>query len=86
MRHPFLSPLTRVTKPSVCRFFAGWHGDPYIFDRRGVVSNLQFTGDDPIADKNVRSIVLEAPNSAATVPGRMDARKSPRAPANARSP
>src|SRR5438105_3804830 len=54
----------RVTKTGDYRFFAGWRSDPFFLDRRGAISNLQFTGDDFFADKNVCSIVLEVPNSA----------------------
>jgi hypothetical protein len=54
----------RVTETGDYRFFAGWRSDPFFLDRRGAISNLQFTGDDFFADKNVCSIVLEVPNSA----------------------
>ncbi len=54
----------RVTEAGDYRFFAGWRSDPFFFDRRGAVNNLQFTGDDFFADKNVCSIALEVPNSA----------------------
>ena len=54
----------RVTESGEYRFFAGWRSDPFFFDRRGAVNNLQFTGEDFFADKNVCSIVLELPNSA----------------------
>jgi hypothetical protein len=54
----------RVTEAGDYRFFAGWRSDPFFFDRRGAVNNLQFTGDDYLASKNVCSIVLEVPNSA----------------------
>src|ERR1700685_1857784 len=55
---------TRVTEAGECRFFAGWRGDPFFFDVQGALNNLQFTGDDFFADKDVCSIVLEVPNSA----------------------
>jgi Domain of unknown function (DUF4331) len=54
----------RVAEVGDYRFFAGWRSDPFFFDRRGAVNNLQFTGDDFFADKNVCSIALEVPNSA----------------------
>ena len=54
----------RVTEAGDYRFFAGWRSDPFFFDRRGAENNLQFTGDDFFADKNVCSIVLEVSNSA----------------------
>jgi Domain of unknown function (DUF4331) len=53
----------RLTDAGDYCFFAGWRSDPFFFDRRGAVNNLQFTGDDFFADKNVCSIVLELPNS-----------------------
>jgi hypothetical protein len=54
----------RVTGAGGCRFFAGWRSDPFFFDTLGALNNLQFTGDDYFADKDVCSIVLEVPNSA----------------------
>ena len=45
------------------RFFAGWRSDPFFFDVEGVLNNLQFTGNEFFADKDVCSIVLEVPNS-----------------------
>src|SRR5712664_3898490 len=54
----------RVTKAGGYRFFAGWRSDPFFFDTRGALNDLQFTGDDFFIDKDVCSIVLEMPNSA----------------------
>src|SRR5207237_10658794 len=54
----------RVTEAGAHRFFAGWRSDPFFFDVRGILNNLQFTGDDFFADKDVCSIALELPNSA----------------------
>jgi len=59
-----MGPDTRVTDTREYRFFAGWRSDPFFFDRHGALNNLQFTGDDFFADKNVCSIVLEVPNPA----------------------
>jgi hypothetical protein len=53
-----------VTEVGTHRFFAGWRSDPFFFDVEGALNNLQFTGDDYFADKDVCSIVLELPNSA----------------------
>ncbi len=53
-----------VTEAGDYRFFAGWRSDPFFFDRRGFLNNLQFTGDDFFADNDVCSIVLEVPNAA----------------------
>jgi uncharacterized protein DUF4331 len=55
---------TRVAEAGDYRCFAGWRGDPFFFDVQGALNNLQFTGDDYFADKDVCSIVLEVPNSA----------------------
>ena len=54
----------QITEGGDHRFFAGWRSDPFFFDRRGAINNLQFTGADFFADKNVCSMVLEVPNSA----------------------
>src|SRR5882762_9149730 len=54
----------RVTEDGDYRFFAGWRSDPFFFDTQGALNNLQFTGDDFFAEKDVCSIVLEVPNSA----------------------
>ncbi len=54
----------RITEGDEHRFFAGWRSDPFFFDRCGAINNLQFTGEDFFADKNVCSMVLEVPNSA----------------------
>src|SRR5580704_15190339 len=54
----------RVTEAGGYRFFAGWRSDPFFFDTLGALNNLQFTGDDFFAEKDVCSIVLEVPNSA----------------------
>jgi hypothetical protein len=54
----------RVTTAGDYRFFAGWRSDPFFFDTLGALNNLQFTGDDFFANKDVCSIVLEVPNSA----------------------
>lgn len=54
----------RVTEAGRYRFFAGWRSDPFFFDTRGTLNDLQFTGDDFFIDKDVCSIVLEMPNSA----------------------
>ena len=54
---------TRVTDAGDYRFFAGWRSDPFFFDVNGALNNLQFTGDDYFADKDVCCIVLEVSNS-----------------------
>jgi len=53
-----------ITTAGDYRFFAGWRSDPFFFDTMGALNNLQFTGDDFFAEKDVCSIVLEVPNSA----------------------
>jgi Domain of unknown function (DUF4331) len=54
----------KVTQSGDYRFFAGWRSDPFFFDVAGALNNLQFTGEDFFADKDICSIVLELPNSA----------------------
>ncbi len=56
-------PNARVMDAGDYRFFAGWRSDPFFFDTKGALNNLQFTGDDFFADKDVCSIVLEVPNA-----------------------
>src|SRR5216684_1469464 len=53
-----------VTEVGDCRFFFGWRADPFFFDAMGNFNQMQFTGDDFFADKDVCSIVIELPNSA----------------------
>jgi Domain of unknown function (DUF4331) len=53
-----------ITEAGDYRFFAGWRSDPFFFDRRGVIDNFQFTGNDFFIDKDVCSIVLEVPTAA----------------------
>ena len=62
------APVSMGREPSVTnagdyRFFAGWRSDPFFFDTMGALNNLQWTGQDFFAEKNVCSIVLEVPNS-----------------------
>src|SRR5258706_2613285 len=56
-------PVAPVTDAGDYRLFAGWRSDPFFCDVEGAKNNLQFTGDDFFADKNVCSIVLEVPNA-----------------------
>jgi hypothetical protein len=53
-----------VTQTGDYTFFAGWRSDPFFFDVEGALNNLQFTGKDFFADKDICSIVMEVPNSA----------------------
>jgi hypothetical protein len=53
-----------VTEVGDFRFFFGWRSDPFFFDAMGNFNQMQFTGDDFFADKNVCGIVIELPNSA----------------------
>jgi hypothetical protein len=46
------------------RFYAGLRSDPHFKDVKGFRNNFQFTGDDPVARRNVFGIVLEVPNAA----------------------
>jgi len=59
-----MGPEAQVTEVAGYRFFAGWRSDPFFFDTLGALNNLQFTGDDFFAEKDVCSIALEVPNSA----------------------
>ena len=58
-----MGPDARVTEAGDYRFFAGWRSDPFFFDVEGALNNLQFTGKDFFADKDICSMVLEMPNS-----------------------
>jgi hypothetical protein len=53
-----------VTETGDYRVFAGWRSDPFFVDTMGALNNLQFTGEDFFAEKDVCSIVLEVPNVA----------------------
>jgi hypothetical protein len=53
----------QITQADEYRLFAGWRSDPFFFDTTGALNDLQFTGDDFFADRDVCSIVLELPNS-----------------------
>jgi hypothetical protein len=54
----------QVTQAGDYRVFVGWRSDPFFFDVQGALNNLQFTGEDFFADKDIGSIALELPNSA----------------------
>ena len=56
-------PEPYVTQVGQYRFFAGWRSDPFFFDTNGALNDLQFTGNDFFANRDVCSIVLELPNS-----------------------
>jgi hypothetical protein len=56
-------PEAQITEAGAYRFFAGWRSDPFFFDTLGALNNLQFSGSDFFADKDVCSIVLEVPNA-----------------------
>src|SRR3954447_186625 len=43
----------RTTTAGGYRLFAGWRSDPFFFDPVGALNNLQFTGKDFFADKDV---------------------------------
>jgi hypothetical protein len=53
-----------VTAANGYRFFAGLRSDPHFKDIKGFRNNFQFTGDDPVARRNVFGIALEVPNEA----------------------
>jgi hypothetical protein len=58
------TPEARITTEGLYRFFAGLRSEPFFADPIGFQNNLQWTGQDFWAGKNVFGIVLEAPNSA----------------------
>jgi hypothetical protein len=45
------------------RLFTGVRSDPHFKDVLGFRNDFQFTGDDPVAKRNVVGIVLELPNA-----------------------
>jgi len=53
-----------VVNAGEVRAFFGWRSDSFFNDANGIFQNMQFTGDDFFADKDVCSIVLELPNAA----------------------
>jgi hypothetical protein len=53
-----------VTEANGYRFFAGIRSDPHFKDVKGFQNDFQFTGEDPVALRDVMGIVLEVPNSA----------------------
>ena len=54
----------QITESGAYRMFVGWRSDPFFFDLAGAQNNMQFTGTDWFADKDVCSIALELPLSA----------------------
>lgn len=62
-------PMSRGATPAIGdaadhRFFVGIRSDPHFKDILGFRNDFQFTGDDPVAKRNVIGIVIEAPNAA----------------------
>jgi hypothetical protein len=53
-----------ITTAGQYRFFAGLRSDPFFADPIGFQNDMQWTGQDFFADKNVFGIVLELPNTA----------------------
>jgi uncharacterized protein DUF4331 len=54
----------RITTEGPYRFFAGLRSEPFFADPTGFFNNLQWSGQDFWAGKNVFSIALDLPNSA----------------------
>ena len=54
---------TRITTEGQYQFFAGLRSEPFFADPDGFVNNMQWTGRDGWAGKNIFGIVLEVPNS-----------------------
>lgn len=53
----------RITTEGPYQFFAGLRSEPFFADPDGFVNNMQWTGRDGWAGKNIFGIVLEVPNS-----------------------
>jgi hypothetical protein len=52
---------TVITEAGSLRFFAGPRSDPHFKDILGFRNDFQFTGNDPVAERNVFGVVLEMP-------------------------
>lgn len=59
----------RIADANGYRFFAGVRSDPHFKDIIGFRNDFHFTGDDPVAKRNVFGIVLEVPNTAISPEG-----------------
>jgi uncharacterized protein DUF4331 len=57
------SQEAKITTQEPYRFFAGLRSEPFFADPDGFVDNMQWTGQDFWAGKNVFGIVLDVPNS-----------------------
>jgi uncharacterized protein DUF4331 len=55
---------TKITTKGQYRFYTGIRSEPFFADPTGFFNNLQWSGQDFWAGKNVFSIVLDVPNSA----------------------
>lgn len=60
---------SRISEAGDYRFFAGLRSDPHFKDIVGFRNNFQFTGHDPVADRNVFGIAIEVPNEALRAEG-----------------
>jgi hypothetical protein len=56
-----LGARAQITDAGGYRFFAGVRSDPHFKDIVGFRNNFQFTGQDPVAKRNVAGIALEVP-------------------------
>lgn len=54
----------RITTKGEYRFYAGLRSEPFFADPTGFFNNLQWSGQDFWAGKNVFSMVLDVPNNA----------------------
>ncbi len=54
----------RITTEGGYRFYTGLRSEPFFADPDGFQNNMQWTGHDGWAGKNIFGIVLEVPNSA----------------------
>jgi hypothetical protein len=58
-----LDASTAIAESRGYRFFTGIRSDPHFKDIVGFRNDFQFTGDDPVARRNVIGIAIEAPTA-----------------------
>lgn len=58
------TPDARMTIEGQYQFFTGLRSEPFFADPDGFINNMQWTGRDGWAGKNIFGIVLEVPSSA----------------------
>lgn len=58
------SQEAKITTKGLYRFYVGLRSEPFFADPDGFIDNMQWTGKDGWAGKNIFGIVLDVPNSA----------------------